>query len=93
MRREGLYQSHVEKWRRARERGALNAASTGRNVTSSSGGSGRGVLSENRTLKAENDRLAAELATTRAVLEVVGKAHALLELFSLSAVNEPSSRT
>jgi hypothetical protein len=40
---------------------------------------------ENERLAAENARLAAELARTKAALEVVGKAHALLELLSESA--------
>jgi hypothetical protein len=36
-------------------------------------------------LKTENEKLTAELARTKAALEVVGKAHALLELLSESA--------
>ena len=36
-------------------------------------------------LRQANERLARELAKTRAALEVVGKAHALLELLSESA--------
>lgn len=47
---------------------------------------------ESRTekrLRSENARLASELAKTKAVLEVVGKAHALLEILSESAETEP----
>ena len=40
---------------------------------------------ENERLRKENEKLSAELARTRAALEVVGKAHALLELLSESA--------
>jgi len=36
-------------------------------------------------LKTENEKLTAELARTKAALEVAGKAHALLELLSESA--------
>jgi hypothetical protein len=46
---------------------------------------------ENERLAAENARLAAELARTKAALEVVGKAHALLELLSESADTDPTS--
>ena len=40
---------------------------------------------ENERLRRENEKLAIELARTKAALEVVGKAHALLELLSESA--------
>jgi transposase len=46
---------------------------------------------ENERLAAENARLAAELVRTKAALEVVGKAHALLELLSESADTDPTS--
>lgn len=42
-------------------------------------------------LRARNERLENELAKTKAALEVVGKAHALLELLSESADSEPPS--
>ena len=79
LRREGLYQSHIEKWRRARDKGDL-AAGTGTVVQR--GGDGRAVLSENRRLKQENERLKVELDQTRAVLDIVGKAQRLLETIS-----------
>jgi transposase len=40
---------------------------------------------ENERLRKENEKLARELARTKASLEVVGKAHALLEMLSESA--------
>jgi hypothetical protein len=44
-------------------------------------------------LRRDNERLQKELAQTRAALDVVGKAHALLELISESAdTDKPSSR-
>ena len=79
LRREGLYESTVTKWRRAHARGTLTASPT-QAAKSSPVESG-----EIRKLRRENERLAAELGKTRAVLEVMGKAYALLEVLSESA--------
>jgi transposase len=90
LRREGLYQSSINKWRRARDEGVLSrgrAEVPGNGV----GGPGRapaagsGPSRNERVLAAENARLTAELARTKAVLEVVGKATALLEVLFESA--------
>lgn len=81
LRREGLHTSHISVWRKTRREGAgkeLAGKSPGR-----PGRSAQEV--ENERLRGENEKLAAELARTRAALEVVGKAHALLELLSGSA--------
>ena len=89
LRREGLYHSHIEYWREARDKGALRALSdkpAGRPSRDASG-------AENEKLRKENERLAAELARTKAALEVVGKAHALLELLSESAEPGKKPRT
>jgi hypothetical protein len=40
---------------------------------------------DNDRLRKENEKLADELARTKAAIEVMGKAHALLELLSGSA--------
>jgi len=79
LRREGLYESNVTKWRRARDRGALTPSPARVRTTPSA------ESVENRQLRRENEQLTAELAKTRAVLQVVGKAHALLEILSESA--------
>jgi transposase len=81
LRREGLYHSHIQKWREARDQGALEG------VEGKPAGRPKrdGAEVENARLKAQNAELAAELARTKAALEVVGKAHALLELISESA--------
>ena len=71
MRREGLYQSHVEKWRRARDRGTL--ASTPARAVIAPAGQPVAQSAAERRLLAENARLESELAKAKAVLEVVGK--------------------
>ena len=81
LRREGLYHSHIEYWRAARDKGALTALSE-----KSAGRPSRSQAEvENERLRKENEKLARELARTKAALEVVGKAHAPLEMLSESA--------
>lgn len=81
LRREGLYSSHIADWRKSREAGAVNALAgkpAGRPSRSAE-------AVEIERLRTENEKLSAELTRTKAALEVVGKAHALLELLSESA--------
>jgi len=81
LRREGLYHSHIQQWREAIEKGtlpSLSAKPAGRPARSA-------AEVDNERLRKENEKLARELTRTRAALEVVGKAHALLELLSESA--------
>src|SRR4030095_4200002 len=86
LRREGLYSSHIVEWRRARDAGALSGLAaqarrprrTAEQVARERGRRG-------------TQRLEAELARTKAALEIVGKAHALLEQLSESADSEPRS--
>jgi transposase-like protein len=81
LRREGLYSSHISEWRKLRDAGAMDGLKE-----KSSGRPGRsGEAVESERLRKENQKLTAELARTKAALEVVGKAHALLELLSESA--------
>jgi len=80
LRREGLYHSHLIDWRKNRDAGALGA------MSSSTGPAKAGPeQNENRRLKAENARMAAELVKVNAVVEALGKVHALLEILSESA--------
>lgn len=87
LRREGLYSSHLVEWRRARDAGALTGLA-GRPRT----GKRTGDQLEMDRLKARAERAERELAKTRAALDVVGKAHALLEMLSESADSDTRSR-
>ena len=80
LRREGLYSSHLSEWRKAHDGGALAGLSpTARPAKTSA---------ERRELAkavARAERAERELAKTKAALEIVGKAHALLAMLSESA--------
>jgi transposase-like protein len=75
LRREGLYSSHITEWRKAAQAGAVGAL---------------GPKTKDRRdreieqLKARAEKAEGELARTRAALDIVGKAHALLETLSES---------
>ena len=90
LRREGLYSSHIVEWRRAREAGTLQR--TGAAATPAQRRPG---VEANAALARANrraDRLEAELAKTRMALEIVGKAHALLEMLAESADPDPKPK-
>ncbi|MGH3469525.1 MAG: hypothetical protein ACRDQF_17540 [Thermocrispum sp.] len=75
LRREGLYSSHIVEWRKAAEAGAASAL---------------GPKAKDRRdreieqLRVRAAKAEAELAKTKAALDLVGKAHALLETLSES---------
>ena len=85
LRREGLYHSHLEYWR------ATLPTDKGGDAPPAPAKSpgGRPALSEAdveiQRLRAENERLTAELSRTKAALDVTGKLCALLETLSESA--------
>jgi len=87
LRREGLYSSHLSEWRKARDAGGLGALAPAPRA-----GRKSAEQLENAKLKARAERAERELAKTQAALEIVGKAHALLELLSESADTEPRSK-
>jgi len=80
LRREGIYSSQITEWRKARDAGTLGGT-TSRTVRSAE-------RKEADRLRKKNERLEAELAKTRTALDIVGKAHALLEMLSESADTE-----
>ncbi len=78
LRREGLYSSHITEWRKAAQAGAATVL----------GPKSRGPRDrrdrEIEQLRARAEKAETELARTRAALDIVGKAHALLETLSES---------
>lgn len=74
LRREGLYDSHVTKWRKARDEGRLTPPGTTPPATALSA-----VERENARLRAQLEKATAELESTKAVVDILGKAHGLLQ--------------
>lgn len=94
LRREGLYSSHVIEWTRARDAGVLTAAGAERSAS----GPGRRPRRnadqvELEKLRRQNAKLQADLKKTRMALDIMGKAHALLEELSESADTDPPPTT
>ena len=86
LRREGLYSSHLDYWRRARDAGALAGLAT-------RGRKRRDPQAERiARLEADKQQLEQELAKARFVVDVQAKLHALLETISESAEPENGSR-
>jgi transposase len=97
LRREGLYHSHIIEWRRARDAGTLVARPAAERPEARQGkekeqatpprrrGGSTAEQAEVERLRRQNEKLARDLARTQAALEIMGKAHALLELLSESA--------
>ncbi len=83
LRREGLYSSHIVEWRRARETGAIAALAPKVRQPSRSPADIELERVRRRAEKAE-----AELAKARLVIEIQGKASALLEAL-LAESDEP----
>ena len=92
LRGEGLYDSHISYWRKARDSGALKSSAA-------APGAVPAVAHKSRLAgEAENERLRKRLAKaevklgqTRAALDIMGKAFALLEMLSESADSTPPS--
>jgi transposase-like protein len=106
LRREGLYHSHIIEWRKARDAGTLVARPAAEQPEASRGTQDehaaprrrrrsptRAEQAEVERLRRQNEKLARDLARTQAALEIMGKAHALLDLLSESAeqTREPGS--
>jgi len=81
LRREGLYSSHLAKWRHQRDAGALLALGERRGRKPAS----RAEV-DNARLKRENARLTRDLEIAHRVIDIQGKVSALLGITLESAV-------
>ncbi len=80
LRREGLYSSLISEWRKQRDAGVLEGKPAGAKV-----GKLTAEQAEIARLKRELAQTSKRLATNEVALEIMGKAHALLESISESA--------
>lgn len=87
LRREGLYQSQVRRWAAARD-ALARETSVPRRAHRRVGGK-----DDPARLRAENQRLARELAKSQAVVAIMGKLQGLLEAISESTDTSTSSTT
>ncbi len=87
LRREGLYSSQITEWRKLRDAGVLAGRPGGVKV---------GRLSAQQVeiarLRGQLDKAQRRLARTEVALDIMGKAHALLEEISESAQDEPPAK-
>jgi transposase len=86
LRKERLWHSHIEDWRRQRDAGSLAAGGkkekSGKNPDSEELAR---LRAENRKLQTRNEKLSRDLGKTKTALDIAGKAFALLEGISNSA--------
>ena len=94
LRGEGLYDSHISYWRKARDSGALKSSAAAVGAVPAVAHKGRpGAETENERLRKRLAKAEVKLEQTRAALDIMGKAFALLELLSESADStKPSAR-
>jgi transposase len=95
LRGEGLYDSHISYWRKARDSGGLkSSAAVPAAAVPAAAHKGRpGMEAENERLRKRLAKAEVKLGQTRAALDIMGKAFALLELLSGSADSPgPSAR-
>lgn len=90
LRREGLYQSQVRRWTAARDAVGRDASAPRRAHRARTPG---GAKDDPVRLRAENQRLARELAKSQAVVEIMGKLQGLLDAISESTGTPPMPTT
>ncbi len=87
LRGEGLYSSQITEWRKLRDAGVLE----GRPATAKVGRLSAEQV-EIARLRGQLDKAERRLARTEVALDIMGKAHALLEEISESAQDEPQPK-
>jgi transposase-like protein len=87
LRREGLYSSLISEWRRLRDAGVLAGKDPGQAIGALSRDQGE-IARLRRALEVSERRL----ATTQTALEIMGKAHELLESISESSDTDAPRR-
>jgi transposase-like protein len=95
LRREGLYSSHIIEWTRARDAGLLgtpDGSETGSPAAAARRSKKSSEQLELEKLRRQNEKLQADLKKTRMALDIMGKAHALLEELSESADDQNPPR-
>ena len=94
LRGEGLYDSHISYWRKARDSGSLASSAAAEGAVPALAHKGRpGAEAENERLRKRLAKAEVKLGQTRAALDIMGKAFALLDMFSESADSaKPSAR-
>ena len=83
---QGLYSSQVTEWRKLRDAGVLEGGRRGAKV-----GRLSAEQAEIARLRGQLDKAQRRLARTEVALDIMGKAHALLEEISESAQDDPPS--
>jgi transposase-like protein len=94
LRREGLYSSHLIEWAKARDAGVLTLPVDGSAAVKKTATRKSPEQIELEKLRRRNEKLEADLKKTRMALDIMGKAHALLEQLAESADNDiPPNRS
>ena len=78
LRREGIYSSYLSRWRRARERGQLQALSS--KTRGPKPANDKALMEEVARLQQEKERLQGRLAQAEAIIEIQKKLSQLLGL-------------
>jgi transposase len=88
LRREGLYSSHIIEWARARDAGVLTGGRPEPGASTKRPRKNAEAL-ELEKLRRQNEKLRSDLSRTRMALDIMGKAHELLEELSESDPGDP----